>query len=122
MEATPLSRKQQRFAGMLQLAIERKWFKPRAFATIRRRIDREKEIAEDELQMNLSAIVSSVDRDARLHADMVHLFGNIRRFRNLLAHPDSLTLLLPGMTYTQIEFARDAIAQLFVNDPSANEL
>jgi hypothetical protein len=110
-DSVVLPRKQRKFAGMLRFAIEQEWFAPRGFGTIRRRIEREDQYVEEIADLGIP--MPSVDRERTLHDDMVRLLGHIRSFRNTAAHPEGLTLLLPNMTYTQLEFTRDAISQLF---------
>jgi len=113
VDSVVLPRKRRKFADMLRFAIEQGWFAPRGFGTIRRRIDREDLYAKEEAEVLKSPPLSAKDRETQLHEDMVRLLGHIRTFRNTAAHPEGLTLLLPGMTYAQLEFTRDAIAQLF---------
>jgi hypothetical protein len=113
IDSIVLPRRQRTFKGMLQHAINEKWFSPKGFGTIRRRIERENYYANIEAGAFEEPVPDSIDREALLYADMVRLLKYIPSFRNQSAHPDGLTLLLPGMIYTQLEFTRDAIAQLF---------
>lgn len=117
IDSVVLPRDQRNFAGMLGFAIKQDWFTPSQFGTIRRRIEREDLSAEEVAEDLGIPIPRDMDREARLHADMVRMLGYIRRLRNTAAHPHGLTLVLPNMTYAQIEFTRDAIAQIFPQNP-----
>ena len=107
-----LPRKQRNFAGMLAFAIENNWFYPHGFARIRRQIEYESQLLTDDSDDQTGA--NQFDGNSeKWHAWMVRLLEGIRLFRNAAAHPDGLKLLLPNLTYAQIEFTRDAIVQLF---------
>ena len=113
MESVPL----RNFGGMLEYAIGKNWFAPDGFGRFRRRMEYESQYTQEDADDSGSWIpAAAVDRDAALHAEMVHLLDHIRSFRNAAAHPDGLMLWLPNMMYAQIEFTRDAIAQLFPDD------
>ena len=116
-----LPRKHRNFAGMLAFAIESDWFDPRGFSRIRRQIEYEIEFPVEESDGWNHANQLEDSSEERWHAWMVRLLEGIRSFRNAAAHPDGLTLLLPNLTYAQIEFTRDAIVQLFGVSASPKE-
>lgn len=109
-------RKRPSFSYLIDVAIRREWFNPLSFGTIRRRVERERVYAE--LEEDASATISTTSRayEVSIRTDMERLLHHIPHFRNTAAHPDGITLWLPGMTYIKLEFVRDTIAQLFPPD------
>ena len=108
-EGIVLTRKQRTLEAKLAVAVERQWFSPDAFGTMRRRIERARFYATEE---GITEPLPGLAPEA-LSADMVRLLSHLRHFRNAAAHPDGLTVWLPGMSYVQLEFVRDLLAQLF---------
>jgi len=115
-EGETLSRRRGSLESMLDQATQRGWIVPGGFAAIRRRKENEDYWGpiEADLEESEAAAPPNPDEQAtRLHDGMHRLLKTIRYFRNVRAHPKGLSLRLPGSSYTELEFVRDLIAQLF---------
>jgi hypothetical protein len=115
-EGETLSRRMASLESMLGEASQRGWIVPEGFATIRRRKENEEywgPIEEDIEDIEPVATPNPEKQATRLKDGMHRLLGTIRYFRNVRAHPKGLSLRLPGSSYTELEFVRDLIAQLF---------
>lgn len=125
-ESIKLSRKNSTLERMLEIAVEREWLVPEQFSNFKRRRQREREweatraaIQEVDPDFFASPSTPPVDRKAELVGAMKRHLETLRRLRNDRAHPDGLYVVVPGMTYSEIEYARDLIAQLFAVAASA---
>lgn len=114
-EGEALSRRRDSLESMLGQAAQRGWIAPEGFAAIRRRKENEDYWGpiEADLEEGEAATPNPAEQATRLQDGMHRLLKTIRYFRNVRAHPKGLSLRLPGSSYTELEFVRDLIAQLF---------
>jgi HEPN domain-containing protein len=115
-EGETLPRRKASLESMLREASQRGWIVPEGFATIRRRKENEEYWGRIEEDLEEGEVVATLDPEeqaTRLKDGMHRLLQTIRYFRNMRAHPKGLSLRLPGTSYTELEFVRDLIAQLF---------
>jgi HEPN domain-containing protein len=115
-EGETISRRGNSLKSMLSQASQRHWIVPEGFSAIRRRKESEDYWGPIEADFEESELAGTPNREeqaARLQAGMHRLLKTIRYFRNIRAHPKGLSLRLPGSAYTELEFVRDLIAQLF---------
>jgi hypothetical protein len=116
LEGLTFSQRGGALKKMLEEAVHRRWLVPDGFATLRRRKESENFWAEVEADIDGEKgppVLAANEQALRLEAGMRRLLDGIRQFRNIRAHPRGLSLRLPGMTYTELQFVTDLIAQLF---------
>lgn len=117
-EGIPLSRKSRTLEKMLEQAVQRRWIRPDGFETIRRREENEAVWIEIEAEWEdelASPMLAPSERASRMEAGMRRLIDLVRKSRNRRAHPTGLSLLMPGMTYAELQFVCDLIRQLFAS-------
>jgi len=114
VEGIALTKGNSKFARRLDIAVARGWLVPHDFSNIRRRLERERESEELFAALGEGRAERSLEeRNAELLTAMKRHLETLRLIRNDRAHPDGLSNVLPGMSYDEIEYARDLIAQLF---------